>query len=113
VLAANLSLQQWQLHVSESVPWVAAVSLQTPFAVSWHCVACFCAELSYPVVLQAGRKALAHPDISTAAVMPFTQPGLFLRFERDAAGCISLSLLLHYISMQTSALRLVREPCHC
>lgn len=39
--------------------------------------------------------------------MPFTQPGLFLRFERDAAGCISLQLLLHYISLQTSALRLV------
>lgn len=57
--------------------------------------------------VQAGRKALAHPDISTAAVAPFTQPGLFLRFDRDAAGCISLPMLLHYISLQTSALRLV------
>lgn len=60
--------------------------------------------------LQAGRRALAHPDISTAAVMPFTQPRLFLRFQRDSAGCISLSLLLQFISLQTSALRLVRTP---
>lgn len=59
------------------------------------------------VQIQAGRKALAHPDISTAAVLPFTQPALFLHFDRDATGCISLSLLLHYISLQTTALRLV------
>lgn len=72
-----------------------------------HTLACgsdLCASLP---LLQAGRKALVHPDISTAAVMPFVQPSLFLRFDRDAGGCISLSLLLHYISLQTSALRLV------
>lgn len=62
--------------------------------------------------MQAGRKALAHPEISTAAVAPFTQPGLFLRFDRDTGGCISLTILLHYISLQTSALRLV-SVCVC
>lgn len=63
-------------------------------------------RINYDGFTSAGRKALAHPDISTAAVAPFTQPGLFLRFDRDCAGCISLSMLLHYISLQTSALRL-------
>lgn len=63
--------------------------------------------------MQAGRKALAHPDLNTAAVMPFTQPALFLRFDRDAAGCISLSLLMHYISMQTTALRTVSKVWLC
>lgn len=66
--------------------------------------------LTYAVLcvpVQAGRKAVSHPDISTAAVAPFTQPSLFLQFDRDAAGCISLSMLLHYISLHTSALRLV------
>lgn len=69
-------------------------------------------RINYDGFSSAGRRALAHPDISTAAVMRFTQPRVFLRFERDAAGCISLSLLLQFISLQTSALRLVRTHPH-
>jgi uncharacterized membrane protein YgcG len=61
------------------------------------------------LLLQAGRRALSHPDICGAAVSPFTAPDLFLRFQRDSAGAISLPLLLHYISCHTSALRLVSE----
>jgi hypothetical protein len=73
------------------------------------CAVLCCAVLCCAVLCCAVQAGAAAAEQLGPVAAPFFTAAIFLRFERDGAGAVSLPLLAQYVGLRAASMRLVRR----